>query len=170
MTTLQYLLDRQQLADNMAVYCRAIDRRDFASVQRLYHPDAIHDHGGLFRGNAEELVAWLRQAMTGVVTQHFIGNTLIAIDGDCAEAETYTINTHVLADGSEYIGGGRYLDHYVRNEAGWQILRRSRLIDWSHDRRSGPSATAAQITGGTLDRSDKSWSELPLLARRFSAS
>lgn len=170
MTTLQYLLDRQQLADNMAVYCRAIDRRDFESVQRLYHPDAVHNHGGLFRGNAKELVAWLQQAMTGVVTQHFIGNTLIAIDGDCAEAEIYTINTHVLPDGSEYIAGGRYLDHYVRSDAGWQVLRRSRLIDWSHDRLSGPSATAAQITAGTLDRSDKSWAELPLLTRQFSAS
>ena len=54
MELVQQVADRQALTELVALYCRAVDRRDFALLEQLYHPEAVHDHGGLFRGSREE--------------------------------------------------------------------------------------------------------------------
>ena len=50
---LQYLLDRQAIADVLVTYSRAIDRLDRDLLISVYHPDAIDDHG-VFIGTREE--------------------------------------------------------------------------------------------------------------------
>jgi len=168
MTSLQTLIDRQQLADVVAAYCRAVDRRDFAALEHLYHPEALHDHGGLFRGDRAAFIAWLRESLKpDLTTFHFVGNALFSINGDVAEGEIYTVNIHVFADGAEYIAAGRYLDRYVRAGDGWLIKSRLRLIDWSHQGQGAPGSVAAQIARGATDRTDASWSELSLLGEKF---
>lgn len=44
---LQQMLDREAIRDLVWRYCRAVDRRDFAALSALYHPDAIDEHGGI---------------------------------------------------------------------------------------------------------------------------
>lgn len=167
MSDLETLLAKQALAELAFAYCRAVDRRDFELLATLYADGAVHDHGGMFCGDAAAFVDWLSASLPGMHTHHFVGNALYAIDGDRAEGEVYTVNYHVIerADQSiDYVAGGRYLDHYVRGDGGWKIQWRKRVIDWT---RQGPSAAApvaAGVAGGSPDRTDPSWGGLGLLA------
>jgi hypothetical protein len=47
---LRTLLDRQEIADVVARYCRGIDRRDFDLVRACYHPDGADRHTGFSGG------------------------------------------------------------------------------------------------------------------------
>lgn len=169
MSTLQELLDREALSELVACYSRAVDRRDFPLLRSLYHPAAIHDHGGLFRGDRDAFVAWLETAMRDVATQHLVGNTLFAIAGDRAEGEVYTINFHVIggADTRDYIASGRYLDSYCREDGRWLFASRQRLLDWAWEGPSAPAGTSASIARGVPGPDDPVTSTLPLLSARL---
>lgn len=169
MSPLQELIDRQALAELVACYSRAIDRRDFALLRSLYHQEAIHDHGGLFRGDRDAFVAWLPAAMQGVATQHLVGNTLFAIDGDRAEGEVYTINFHVIGgqQSRDYIASGRYLDTYRREDGRWLFDSRQRLLDWAWEGPSAKASAGASIARGIPGPDDPATTRLPLLSARL---
>lgn len=166
MDLVQQIADRQALGELLALYCRAVDRRDFALLRRLYHPDAVHDHGGLFSGNREEFLAFLACSMGNVVTHHFVGNALFALDGDRAEGEVYTINYHVIGtdERRDYVAGGRYLDHYVRHEGQWVFMARRRLIDWAHEGPTADAGVAAALSRGVAGAGDASFGVVPGVA------
>jgi len=50
---IQSILDRQEIEQVLAMYCRAIDRMDLELLKSVYHPDGTDDHGS-FSGNAHE--------------------------------------------------------------------------------------------------------------------
>ena len=139
-TSLQRLIDRQQIQDLVLAYSRAVDRRDFDLLKTLYHEDATDDHGGLFCGPAADYVAWLPGAMAAApITQHFVGNMLITIDGDRGEGEIYCQAYHLLEtpDGPvDLITAGRYLDKYEKRDGVWRFAHRKIVQDWTH---TGPS-------------------------------
>jgi hypothetical protein len=164
MKTLQDLLDRQALADLVAVYSRAVDRREFSILESLYHPDAVHDHGPMFQGKRDDFIAWIKQSPATMTTQHFVGNALHVINGDAAEGEIYTINCHVIGGERDYIAGGRYLDRYVRENGRWYFAARKRLIDWTYEAPSAPASTAAGLARGVNGPGDDSYKMLPNLA------
>lgn len=166
MRSLQDIADRLDLADLAAAYCRAVDRRDFTLLASLYHPQATHDHGALFSGPATRFVAWLQGAMDGVVTHHFTGNALYHLAGDRAEGEVYSVNYHVMPGDPrrDYVAGGRYLDHYVREGGRWLFASRRRVLDWAHEGPTADAGVAAAVGRGSTGRDDPSWGALPGLA------
>jgi len=145
----QILIDRAQIQDLIALYCRAIDRRDEAILRSLYHEDAIEDRGeGIFHGRAHD---WISQTMPVLpvfeITQHAITNCLIDIEGDSATGETYFHAYHRFGEppettadekleiewpaaGTEMILAGRYLDRFERRDGGWKIAYRKMVCDW----------------------------------------
>lgn len=144
----QKLLDRQALEELVNRYCHAVDRKEFAQLEHLYHSDAWHDHGDLFQGKRDDFIQWLRERMPALTTHHFVGNCLFAIDNDRAEGEVYTINYHIIPGEEgprDYIAGGRYLDRYIREDGRWWIQHRKRVVDWSHERPTSASALAAGL-------------------------
>ena len=62
------------------------------------------------------------------ITQHFVTNQTVELDGDTAHAETYWLVANVTRDGGKVIlRGGRYIDRLERrNGMGYQ---RARLPD-----------------------------------------
>lgn len=164
--TLQDLADRAEIADLLARYSRAVDRRDFAALPALYAPGAVQDHGEAFCGEAPLFIEWLRQTMGTMKTQHLVANMLIAIDGTEAQGEIYTINTHIFPGepAMQMTAGGRYLDHYVKREGRWLFARRRRVIDWSREEPARPSPYTVRSAQGTCGPDDPSFEELPLLA------
>ena len=164
--TLQDLADRAEIADLLARYSRAVDRRDFAALPALYAPGAVQDHGEAFCGEAALFIEWLRQTMGTMKTQHLVANMLIAINGTEAQGEIYTINTHIFPGepATQMTAGGRYLDHYVKREGRWLFARRRRVIDWSREEPARPSPYTARSAQGTCGPDDPSFEELPLLA------
>lgn len=154
----QTLLDRAEIGDLLALYCRGIDRCDEATLRGIYHADAIEDRGaGLFIGNAQEWVGWTLQLLpTFRSTQHCIMNSLLEIDGDVAWGETYFNAYHrfgatepqaasagvATADAlagiewpegeTELVLAGRYLDRFERRAGCWKIAHRRMVCDWCH--------------------------------------
>ena len=145
-------------------YCYAVDRKQPDLLKYCYTEDGFHDHGGLFSGDIDAFMAWLSSQLSGIHTQHLVGNCLFAIDGDYAEGEIYTVNYHRLQrDGKtvQYDAGGRYRDHYQRVDGQWRIKRRQRLIDWAEERVIESGSSTAAVIG------DHPPLELHLLAAQF---
>ena len=139
------LSHKQALYELMCRYCSAVDSRNFDHLESLYTSSAIHDHGPMFSGNPKDLIHFLQETMIDMTTQHMIGNHLYFIDGHTAQGEIYTINTHIFhreSNDIEYTAGGRYIDnyHYDEKSERWLISARKRLIDWTREGSSSPSA------------------------------
>ena len=131
---IEQLLARQHIADVIYRYARGIDRLDFDGVRSCYHADAYDDHGS-FSGTVEEFIAAagiFLQRWT--VTQHFMGNMLIEIDGAVARAETYAVAYHRREDadgnGKDDVMGIRYVDRFERRDGVWKIAHRVVATEW----------------------------------------
>lgn len=148
------IADRAALSRLADLYARAVDRGDHALLASLYTADSTHDFGAMFSGGLKAFLDFIVAGLATMRTHHFMGNRLYAIEGDQAEGEIYSINSHVIAAPAgprDYIAGGRYLDRYRRTPAGWRISHRTRVIDWAHDRPHHPNVThAGAIAGGKL--------------------
>ncbi|MET0269068.1 MAG: nuclear transport factor 2 family protein [Sphingomonas sp.] len=161
------LEDEAALSRLVDLYARAVDRGDAGLLDALFTPDATLDFGAMFAGGYAAFAAMLAAAMAGMRTHHLMGNRLFAIDGDEAEGEVYSINTHVIPHGAgarDHIGAGRYLDRYRRTPDGWRFTHRTRVIDWTNTGSPAPGDGAGTIAGAR-GGDDPSASGFPLLAR-----
>jgi hypothetical protein len=62
---------------------------------------------------------------------HFLGDPLIALDGDRAELDTYAIVHQISSGRPELTLGIRYLDEAVRGDGGWVIRNRRAETIWT---------------------------------------
>ena len=159
---LDELIAKQEIRDMMMRYCRGVNRLDMDLVRSCFHPDAWEDHGS-FRGEAAAFCDGLGEGLKYFAfTFHFVGNSLIEIEGDRAAHETYFIAYDRLpADDSgvekDVIFGGRYLAvHERRNGGPWLIAERAVMHDWHRvDPVSDPWPTAETfIQGGHHGQQD----------------
>jgi hypothetical protein len=169
--TLQTLIDKQALYELVLTYCRACDRRDFALLRTLYHDDAVDDHGAMFRGRADEYLAWLPQVMAQFeATVHSVSNALFVVEGDQAQGEIYTVAYHRThpPQPRDIVIGGRYLDRYERRGGRWKFLHRSLALDWCRVEDVDPLAYrefAAGAPSGRTDVQDPSYLALTWFGR-----
>ncbi len=151
---LRELQDRESIRHLVHAYCRAVDRRDFAWLRTLYHPDAIDDHTPYFCGPASEFIDRLPEIMAvNRVTSHQVTNFLVALDGDRAEGEVGVLAYHLMDTDTgpvDFLVGGRYLDHYVRTDTGWQFMQRKIVLDWSDRKPSGFDPAVARSLGAVV--------------------
>ncbi|WP_313808900.1 nuclear transport factor 2 family protein [Sphingobium sp.] len=169
--TIRTLADRQAILDCSLRFCRGINRLDRALLRSAFHEDAIDDHG-FFLGGVEEFLAWIESLYAKLrVTQHFVTNQTVELDGDVAHAEQYWFVANVPGDGNQTIlRGGRYVDRYERRGEKWALAERACLIEWNmaNETLAFDEASAAQLAEvGTIarDRSDLSY-QRPLRVRR----
>jgi hypothetical protein len=141
------LLAKQEIADAMARYARGIDRRDEELVRSAYHEDSVDEHGWGFTGPGWGLAAATRMDGTGfpvdwLTTTHFLGQSLVEVDGDEAVSETYFISyTRINGDDgkpADIAISGRYVDRWERRENGFKVAYRRVIYDWV---RTDPVAT-----------------------------
>jgi hypothetical protein len=133
---LRALLDRQAIHDVLLRYARAIDRRDAALLQSVFHPDAVDHHVGSRVSAAEfcELAIRLLGEMGAVA--HYMGAPLVELRGDVALSECYAIAFHRLErDGETFDDfiGARVLDRFERRGGEWRIAHRRVVYDWNRD-------------------------------------
>ena len=68
------------------------------------------------------------------ITQHFLGNCILRVDGDSASGETYVHALHRVPteDGAyhDVIMGCRYLDAFACRDGVWRIAHRKVAFDW----------------------------------------
>jgi len=126
--------DRDEIAQVLYLYARAIDGKELALLDSIFVPDAVIDYavaGGTCLP-VREMVAWLSEALSMFrMTQHVISNPLIELDGDRAQSTAYLTATHeqVGLDGKRtvFVDHGIYKDAWVRTPQGWRI--RSRRLE-----------------------------------------
>jgi hypothetical protein len=153
--------DKQELLEVVHRYCRAIDRRDFALLRTVYHPDGIDDHGGMFSGGLEDFIAMAQEQLAKFsATTHMVMNSLFKIDGEFAEGETSVLACHVSPEkpNEPLIVAGRYLDRFARRHGEWRILHRSTVGDWANF----PGGMDPNGPKGQTNRSDLSYQFLSM--------
>lgn len=129
---LDELLDRQEIHDCLCRISRAIDRFDREAFLSAYHADAVIDAGSLVGppGEVYDKGAELHEHGQES-TLHNLLNHYCDIDGDTAHTETYFFYHGLNRDGSNWVGGGRYLDRLERREGVWKVAFRYTLMEWS---------------------------------------
>jgi hypothetical protein len=163
-TRLAQLLDRQEIMDCLHRYTRGVDRVDPDLIRSAFHPDAIDYHGPV-SGTVEDFLAyWLPLQPPREVSQHYIANTTIDLDGDTAHVETYFTFFHKAHGEPEMtVSGGRYADRFERREVGWRIALRVVINEWGMVADGSRSTEyIARFNRARKDRSDPTYAR-PLL-------
>ena len=159
----RHLSDCEAIRQAMYAYARGVDRADQDLIASIFHDDAIDDHGNFSGDKTETLAALKRSAAVRETTASFhqLGNILIDLRGDAADVETYFVAVQRRESGKTFtrIRAGRYLDHFVKRNGDWRILRRKVIDDWS--RLDEVVATAGEVGPdnhhGTRDHNDPSF-------------
>jgi hypothetical protein len=145
--------DLQDLTDRLAIRrvveecARHGDRRDTAGQVELFTPDGelavFYGYRNLdgpvaqFRGHSELARALASSTDPERHDYHFLGQTIIDLDGDRATAETLCI-AHQLTDAATgrrlRVTHNRYADTFVRVDTTWQLVRRDIHLAWAEDR------------------------------------
>jgi hypothetical protein len=155
---------RRQIHDALQRLSRGIDRNDREAILSAYHPGAHDDHGefkGPPEGFADYVDMFHRERF--VSTTHFLGNELVAVEGDQATSETYVLAVLRFARDGELFditGIGRYLDRWERRDGVWRITERTTVVDSDRIdrvamRNEGP--LAEMLSKGTSSRTDPSY-------------
>lgn len=129
---LDALLDKQDIRDCLARFCRGLDRFDREAFLSAFHEDA-QIAAGPFVGSAAECWDWARPMHEAgqVLTQHALLQTSIDLQGESAHAETYYQFIGRNRDESLMLAGGRYIDRLEKRRGAWRIALRTNVIEWN---------------------------------------
>lgn len=128
------LADRYAIGQFARVYALGIDTREYDLTRSVFAADAFVEGTGL-SGPIDEYLPKIHAGVSAFkVTQHNITNQYIALDGDEALLWSYAIAVHkVMPDATrpDFTLGVQYRDTCRRFPAGWQIVRRKVVLQWS---------------------------------------
>lgn len=147
--------DREAIRDCLFRYCRGIDRFDAELIRSAYWPGAMDYHTG-FEGTVEQFIEWALPRLAAMEQNvHMLGNILIRIDGNRANAESYFWSVSVLVgeEPRQVHLCGRYLDTLEKRGDDWRIAERIVVHDWFndtpavHDWNAGPFGMSGLLRG-----------------------
>lgn len=135
----------EQIRARLHLYCKGIDRRDWALVRSCFADDHHHNHGA-FVGSPDDFVKGATQILAAIpATHHTVGNMHIdlAPDGLSAETEANFVAYHRIEAGHhegtpiptggkamDWTVAGRYCDRMEVRDGVWLIVRRNAFHDW----------------------------------------
>jgi len=140
--------DRLALRELFDAYAHCADRRDAEGQKALFTDDTVFAVYMDGEGTEPTYVLNGRGALTPVfddlkryeVTTHFNGQSTVAVDGNRATGESYTIAHHLFSeDGTRkiMIASLRYLDTFAKLGGRWYFAERKLILDWSETRSLG---------------------------------
>jgi hypothetical protein len=145
--------DRLALRELFDAYAHCADRRDAEGQKALFIDDTTF--AVFMSGESSEPTYVLhgREALTPVfqdlnrydATTHFNGQSTVALDGDRATGESYTIAHHVYAEDGDrkiMVAALRYLDTFTKIDGSWYFAERKLILDWSETRMMSAPAAA----------------------------
>ncbi|MCB1686472.1 MAG: nuclear transport factor 2 family protein [Pseudomonadales bacterium] len=126
------MTDREEIIDVLNNYATGLDARDWVLWRSVFLDEVLFDmsswHGIAPRSlNTDRVVRAQAKIFAELsVTQHFLTNHRISIDGDSARAQAHMRAEHWLAnpgiEGTDrYTMFGYYDDRLIRTAAGWKI-------------------------------------------------
>ena len=154
------LLAKQEIAEQIYRYCRAMDRLDADLGYSVWHEDAeaIYE-ASPFVGSGRGFIDWvIPKHRTFVNHSHQVTNILIAVDGDEADSEAcFIVIPRTKGEGGhemDHIILGRYLDRWSRIDGRWAIRKRQCIIDMAN---SVSVSEGWIVAAGRRDRHDLSY-------------
>jgi 3-phenylpropionate/cinnamic acid dioxygenase small subunit len=124
---LQAVADKLEVHELLARYARGVDTKDWALYRSVFTPDATIDYSsaGAAAGTRDEVAAWLEAGFVHMpMTQHFISNIEVELDGDRAKVRAMFYNPMQLPGMSDLSYCGGYYHHdVVRTPDGWKSER-----------------------------------------------
>ena len=137
--------DRLALRELFDAYAHCADRRDAEGQKALFTDDTVFAVYMAGEGAEPTYVLEGREALTPVfddlnryeVTTHFNGQSTVALAGDRATGESYTIAHHVYTENGErkiMVASLRYLDDFAKIHGRWYFAERKLILDWSETR------------------------------------
>ncbi len=119
--------DKLEIRELLYRYARAVDTKDWALLASVFTPGAHLDYTSVDgpAGPRDQVVDWLERGLTQVpMTQHFITNIEIELDGDRAKVRAMFYNPMQLPGMADLsYCGGDYLHDVVRTPDGWKSER-----------------------------------------------
>lgn len=133
---LQEMLDHYEITKTLKEYCRGCDRCDEPLMGSIYAAESWDDHGAVQAPGRDFARIMIGDILARTETlSHLLGQSVIAVDGDTAGAETYFIAgmRDTRDDGAAMCNllGGRFVDRLVREEDRWRVEHRTVIRDWS---------------------------------------
>ncbi|MBA2813846.1 nuclear transport factor 2 family protein [Streptomyces sp. KM273126] len=125
------LEDRAAIEDLVIRYFLAADDNDLETLGSTFAPDAEFLMGGGFSGGSdrESIVRFIKEdRATMGVTVHTQNFTLLTFHDDDHADGVVGAHLELARGGTTVYGAVRYLDDYVRADAGWQIKRRELAV------------------------------------------
>ncbi|MGZ4758353.1 MAG: nuclear transport factor 2 family protein [Acidimicrobiales bacterium] len=124
---LQSVHDKIEIHELLARYARGVDTGDWELWKSVFTPDATLDYSsaGAAVGTRDEVAAWLEQGLSVVpMTQHFITNIEVDLDGDRAMVRAMFYNPMQLPGMADLSYCGGYYHHdLLRTSEGWKSVR-----------------------------------------------
>lgn len=136
--SIQEISDRFEIQDMLYKYADIIDMKKFDELRDIFSDDAYIDYSvyGGAAGNREEIISFLKEAMTIFPnTHHLNANMQISVDGDAGTGRVMCFNPQEMDLGEDkgthtFMLGLYYVDKYVRTAAGWRISERVEEKCW----------------------------------------
>lgn len=120
-------IDKQELAELIAVLSSAVDRADHDRIVSCYTADSFDDHGS-FKGTGAQFADLVCGPGPMSSMHHLIGQSIFEIDGDEAWGETFYVFHGTV--GAKAVGGhGRYIDYFRRVGGSWKLAYRRVVPD-----------------------------------------
>jgi 3-phenylpropionate/cinnamic acid dioxygenase small subunit len=138
---LEAVSDKLEIKELLYRYAHGVDAKDWGLLSSVFTADAELDYSSVSGpvGTRDEVVTWLERSLTPVpMTQHFITNIEIDLDGDRAKVRAMFYNPMLLPGFSEMTYcGGNYLHDVVRTAEGWKSERLVEDNKWFVNRPGG---------------------------------
>jgi hypothetical protein len=120
-------IDKQELAELLAVLSSAVDRGDRDRIASCYTENSFDDHG-TFKGTGQEFADFVCGPGPMNSMHHLIGQSIFDVDGDQAWGETFYI-FHGTVGTTRVEGHGRYVDYFRRVRGTWKLAYRRVVPD-----------------------------------------
>ncbi len=132
------LIDEAALRRTAELYAQGADRRDKALWASIMTEDCVIEAPGIeLKGRTQIVGALDIMAQLYAVTQHRVHNQVVAIDGDSARGETYSVADHLTVAGGRttiLTWAIRYQDRWQRVAGQWLFAHRALVLDWTDTR------------------------------------
>ena len=131
------LLEMAHIRAIIERYFHALDARDADSLASCFSETAQVTYRGAgaefaMRGNTAIADQLIRTVGRFTATIHALSNTVIAVSGSAATADSFAV-AHVIADGHALVRGLRYRDALTKTATGWRIETRAHEPLWQYD-------------------------------------
>ncbi|MEE4146618.1 MAG: nuclear transport factor 2 family protein, partial [Halieaceae bacterium] len=114
---LEMLLAEREIYRKIAAFARAMDRRDWQTLETMLAEDVSANLGAGEIAGRGEIVGFIRSFLDKCgTTQHLIGNVVINVEGDSATSQAYVSDIHLGKDTKSNLSFktlGDYNDEWV---------------------------------------------------------